>query len=371
MLDRLLEDDGPPITAISGTSAGALNAAVLATGHARGGHPGARDALAAFWHDVSRAGSVFSPYPGNASGGSANPFKLQNLPGYQWVSSFFRSFSPYEFNPLNLNPLRDVVAKHVEVSTLQGCGIALFITATRVETGQARVFTGRDLSIDALMASACLPFLFQAVEIDGEPYWDGRLHRQPGPVPADLRQPRVRRAAGQDQPAAPHRHATAQRGHHRPAERNQLQRRTDRRDAGDPLRVAPAARSAGSTPARYKDLRLHMVADEAGLAAFNASSKYNTDRAFLEQLFGLGREAAARWWAAHAQGRRRALLARHRKDLPRPIRPAAAQHAFALNAAQAPAPGQAFSSGSAAGSSRSTSACRARGRASPSRCRRS
>ncbi|MFY7942193.1 MAG: patatin-like phospholipase family protein, partial [Burkholderiaceae bacterium] len=183
VLDRLLEDESLNIGAISGTSAGAMNAAVLATGHAHGGREGARLALRNFWRDISQAGAIFSPLPGSTTTTANNPFSLENSLGYQWASSFFRSFSPYEFNPLNLNPLRDVVQKHVLPQALVSCDIALFITATSVRTGQARVFTAKDLSVDAVLASACLPFLFQAVEIDGEPYWDGGYTGNPAIFP--------------------------------------------------------------------------------------------------------------------------------------------------------------------------------------------
>jgi len=301
VLDRLLEADGPPITAISGTSAGALNAAVLATGHARGGREGARSALAEFWHDVSRAGSVFSPFPGNPnSNGSSSPFQLHNLPGYQWVSSFFRSFSPYEFNPLNLNPLRDVLARHVDTAALRSCAIALFVTATRVETGQARVFTAADLSIDALLASACLPFIFQAVEIDGEPYWDGGYSGNPALFPLIYDSRALDLLLVKINPL--HRAGTPRRSEEIIDRLSEINFNAGLIGEMRAIHFVSRLLREGQLDAgRYKDLRLHMVADDAGLGAFNASSKFNTDLAFLEQLHALGRKAASAWWKAHAK----------------------------------------------------------------------
>ncbi len=300
VLDRLLEDDTLQFSAISGTSAGALNAAVLATGHARGGRECARQALHDFWQDISRSGAIFSPLTAATTSSNQNPFSLENSPGYQWANSFFRSFSPYEFNPLNLNPLRDVVVKHVRHEALVSCEIELFITATSVRTGQARVFTSNDLSVDALLASACLPFIFQAVEIDGEPFWDGGYTGNPAifPLIYDSRaldvllvriNPLVREGT--------------------PTRTMDIMDRVSEISFNASLIaemraiefVSRLLREQRLDPGRYKDLRLHMVADDHALTPLTASSKFNTDWAFLQQLFEHGRSAAQRWLQAHRQ----------------------------------------------------------------------
>lgn len=195
VLDRLLDDDGLDFGGVSGTSAGALNGAVLLTGYVRGyqiggeaaARPAAQKALREFWRDVSRHGPLFSPLSIQANGLFKTEFNFDQFPAYQWLNVFMRSFSPYEFNPLNLNPLEDVLKRHVDPAALHDgcaqCGIPLFVTATSVHTGQARVFTAEGLSLQALMASACLPFVFQAVEIDGEPYWDGGYSANPAVFP--------------------------------------------------------------------------------------------------------------------------------------------------------------------------------------------
>ncbi|HSV70120.1 MAG TPA: patatin-like phospholipase family protein [Methylibium sp.] len=299
-LDRLLEDDGIDIGAISGTSAGALNAAVLATGHRQGGREGARAALAAFWRDVSSSGQTFSPFSLSQAGAAGAGYNFDKQPAYQWLNSFFRTFSPYEFNPLNLNPLRDIARRHVDEAALRSCSIPLFITATSVHTGQARVFTGDELSIDALLASACLPFLFQAVEIDGEPYWDGGYTGNPAIYPLiyhsevlDILLVKINPLRREGTPT-------------RSVEiMDRLSEVTFNASLVAELRaiafVSRLVREGRLDPGRYKDLRLHMIADDEGLAPFNASSKLNTDAAFLDGLFQLGRRAADGWLAAHRE----------------------------------------------------------------------
>ncbi len=289
-LDRLLEDETLDFAAVSGTSAGALNGAVLATGFARGGRAGARRALADFWHDVSHSASPFAPPVGWVD--------LQRLPGFEWMSSFWRSFSPYDFNPHNINPLRSLLARHVDLALLRTSTLRLFVTATSVHTGQARVFSGDALSLDALLASACLPHLFQAVEIDGEPFWDGGYTGNPALFPLiydtetlDLLlikiNPLVRRAT-------PRRQIDIL---------DRLSEVTFNASLVGEMRaiafVSRLVREGRLDPGRYKDLRLHMIADEEGLAPFGAASKLDASRVLLERLFALGRGAAERWLAAH------------------------------------------------------------------------
>lgn len=174
VLDRLFNETDIEINAISGTSAGAMNAAVAMSAYLKKGPKAAQAALEAFWRDVAELGAVASPFLPNMVQDVWQGFNFDTNPAYNAMDMLSRMFSPYQLNPLNLNPLRDVLEKHVHIETLhEAARNKLFITATNVETGQARVFTCKDISVDALLASACLPFLFQAVEIDGAPYWDG------------------------------------------------------------------------------------------------------------------------------------------------------------------------------------------------------
>ena len=298
VLDRLLEEEDLRFSGISGTSAGALNAAVLATGFQRGRREGAREALAAFWHDVSRSGSVFSPFSVGQAQQLHDSLRLDRLPGYQWVSAFFRSFSPYEFNPLRLNPLRDVVRRHVDEDALRRCELKLFITATSVTTGQARVFTRDDVTHDALLASACLPHLFHAVEIDGEPYWDGGYTGNPAIFPLIYDTDALDILLVRINPLL--REGTPKRSEEILDRLSEITFNASLMGEMRAIAFVSRLRREGKLDAgRYKDLRLHMVADDERLAPLGPNTKFNTDLAFLERLREMGREAAAHWLAQH------------------------------------------------------------------------
>ncbi|WP_088284817.1 patatin-like phospholipase family protein [Ideonella sp. A 288] len=294
VLDALLEDERIVLSGVSGTSAGALNAAVMATGMARNGRAGARAALDAFWGDVSSANACFGLDPFEA----ANQSGLESHPAFEWFGALMRSVSPYQFNPLGINPLRDVLRRHVDETAMRTGPLSLFVNATSVTTGQARLFNGDDLSIDALLASACLPQLFQAVTIDGVPYWDGGYSGNPALWPLiyhtdalDLLLVRI----------------------------NPLSRAGVPTSAMDILdRVNEITFNAGLVgemraigfvtrllreqrldAGRYKSLRMHMVGDDSLLSEYGAASKMNTDGRFLRQLRALGRQAMQTWLQAH------------------------------------------------------------------------
>lgn len=310
VLDRLLDDDGLDFAGLSGTSAGALNGAVLLSGYVKGFEHGdeakarkhAQKALHDFWRDVSQHGPLFSPLTIQSNGLIKNQFNFDQFPAYQWLNLFMRSFSPYEFNPLNLNPLKDVLRRHVDVDALhtgcQHCGVPLFVTATSVHTGQARVFTAEELSLDALMASACLPFVFQAVEIDGEPYWDGGYTGNPALYPliyntdlSDIMLVRLTPLRRDDNPT-------------RSIDIiDRLSEITFNASLIGEMRaiafVKKLLKDEKLDEGRYKNIHMHMVADDQGMLAFNASSKFNTDWAFLQELHHLGHRAAHEWLAAH------------------------------------------------------------------------
>lgn len=179
VLDRLLEDPRIEIEGISGASAGAMNAVVLSHGYVEGGREGARQALRAFWERVAdKAALHFLPeqLPTQASGaGPAQP--MPALKAYLFLTRFF---SPDQLNPFDVNPLRDILHEQIDFERLRQHGrIKLFIAATRVSTGSLRLFRNKQLTLDTVLASACLPSLHRAVEIDGEPYWDGGLSANP------------------------------------------------------------------------------------------------------------------------------------------------------------------------------------------------
>lgn len=182
VLDRLLEEDWLTFDGISGTSAGAMNAAVMASGHAHGGADGAKAALEDFWKLVSD-GAKHSPITRNPLDIMRGQWTLDNSPMYRAAEMMTQVFSPYDLNPSGKNPLSAILAKTVDFECLATAPIRLFITATNVRTGSGRVFRNAEITPDVLMASGCLPTMFQAVEIDGEFYWDGGYSGNPTITP--------------------------------------------------------------------------------------------------------------------------------------------------------------------------------------------
>ena len=175
VIDRLLEHGGVEIEGIVGTSAGAMNAAVTAYGLMKGGNEGARGRLYAFWHSISEAArfSLLQPPPWSKLM-EPNSGSLDMAPGYIFSDFISRMFSPYQTNPLNLNPLRDVLLATVDFEELRKQShVKLFVSASNVMNNRLRIFAGNEVTVDAVLASACLPFMFKAVEIDGEFFWDG------------------------------------------------------------------------------------------------------------------------------------------------------------------------------------------------------
>ena len=177
VLDTLLADASLSFEGLSGSSAGAINAVVLADGWVKGGRDGAREALAEFWAGVGQQmpASMVTQGEGDAIGLSPMSKMLASWAGY---------FSPSQLNPFQLNPLRDLLLRQVDFERLRAARpFKLFIGATHVNTGKLRVFRERELSVDVLLASACLPTIHHAVEIDGETYWDGGYSANPAVFP--------------------------------------------------------------------------------------------------------------------------------------------------------------------------------------------
>jgi NTE family protein len=312
VLDRLLEDEGLAFGAVSGTSAGALNAAVMATGFARGGRPAAREALAAFWGDIAQTSGCFGLQAGfPATGMFGMPgmpglaaYNLDWNPAYLWLNEFLRLFSPYQFNAFGDNPLRRVLERHVVPEALADCGFPVLVTATNVRTGQPRVFDRVDGSIDALLASACLPTLFKAVPIKAregptiEHYWDGGYSGNPALWPLfehgdtlDIVLVRINPLVRPELPDTPAEIAerineigfnTALFGELRAIAF--VQKLIERGDL-----------SAGE----YKNLRVHSIAADRAMGELKPSSKINTDAQFIARLHALGRGTATQWLTAH------------------------------------------------------------------------
>jgi NTE family protein len=177
VLDALLEDGRLDFEALSGTSAGAMNAVVCAHGMLTGGRDGAREALELFWTSVSSR----VPFDFTA-GGSADQVSLS--PAARMLMHWSRYFSPYQLNPFDLNPLRDIITEQVDFKRLRRKSpIRLFIAATHANSGKLRLFHNKELTPEMLLASACLPTLHHTVDIGGEPYWDGGYSANPAVFP--------------------------------------------------------------------------------------------------------------------------------------------------------------------------------------------
>ncbi len=192
VLDKILEDGRLDIEGLTATSAGSMNAVVYAYHNLKYGVDGARQGLHDFWQKISQYGEVYSPIrrqPWEAWMNSFLPSDLQhwNMDHsmvYLWFESITRMFSPYQFNPLQINPLKNVLEKMVDFDAIHDCRCTkMFISTTNVRSGRVRVFKNEEITLDVVLASACLPFLFQAVEIDGQHYWDGGYMGNPALYP--------------------------------------------------------------------------------------------------------------------------------------------------------------------------------------------
>ncbi|MGF1526772.1 MAG: patatin-like phospholipase family protein [Candidatus Competibacterales bacterium] len=300
VLDRLLELDCFAIEGVSGTSAGAMNAAALVDGFAKGGSPGARQALDNFWRQVAEAAHG-SPLRNNPMTGwlTGDPWNLDGNPFYRLFDVVSRLFSPYELNPLNHNPLRPVLEASLDLDNLNACRtIKLYVTATRVEDGRPRVFTKGEITVDALLASACIPQLFQAVEIDGENYWDGGFMGNP------VIWPLIYRCQSPDVLLVQINPLCRGKVPRRSIEIiNRVNEITFNSSLIAELRaisfVSKLVAAGQLDGGNYKQMRIHLVEQPQAMAALNASSKLNADWQFLCHLKALGRSAADRWLADH------------------------------------------------------------------------
>lgn len=184
VLDHLLEDGRLRFEGVSGTSAGSMNAVVLAYGLHKGGAKGAQHALEKFWQAVSEAGMRYSPVRTMPWERQIGHWNNDDSLSFQAFKAMTAAFSPYQLNPMNFNPLRDVLTEQVDFDELNNSEhVKLFLSATNVQTGNVRVFNTDEITADAVMASACLPFLYQSVEIEGQTYWDGGYMGNPSLFP--------------------------------------------------------------------------------------------------------------------------------------------------------------------------------------------
>jgi NTE family protein len=303
VLDRLLEDDRLAPDAISATSAGAMNAAVMAWGISQGGREGGRAKLAEFWHEIARRGELWGmPWPrlfDGWMGGGGWPGDLS--PSYLMFQAITHTLSPYQLNPLDLNPLRDVLESVIDFDHLRHCPLAtrLFICATNVRTGKIRVFENHELSADAILASACLPYIFKAVEIDGEAYWDGGFMGNPAIFPL------IYSGASRDvvivhiNPLVQDRLPTTA-----PEIFDRMNEITFNSSLMREMRaIAFVGRLVDEErldPSRYQRMLVHAISDDDEMRRLGAWSKLSPDGNLIRRLCERGRLAAGAWLEAHA-----------------------------------------------------------------------
>ncbi len=296
VLDRLLDEPWVEVEGISGTSAGAMNAAVFAYGMIGGGREGARAALEDFWRRVSRA-ATFSPFQRTPLDRMLGRWSLDFSPMYIAADLMARLVSPYALGGAGTNPLRDILNETIDFERLASGPIKLFVTATNVRTGRGRVFRSPDITADVLLASACLPTMFQAVHIDGEPYWDGGYSGNPTITPlvrecqsSDTFLVQINPIVRTDDPRS------AQEIHNRVNEVSfnatllkELKMIALLRQVADPGR---------GECCQWAQMRIHRIRSDM-LETLGASSKLNAEWEFLTMLRDEGRRAAGEFGAMH------------------------------------------------------------------------
>jgi len=298
VLDRLLQEPWLRIDGISGTSAGAMNAAVLVDGHARGGAAGARRALEAYWRRISEA-AQWSPFRRTPVDVMLGRWTLDHSPLFVAMDVMSRLFSPYDFNPGGRNPLRGILAELIDFERLKQAPIRLFISATNVRTGRVRVFRNAEITPDVLLASACLPTLFQAVEIDGESYWDGGYSGNPTITPL------IRECQSNDTILIPINPVE------RPGTPNSAREILNRVNEVSfnavllkELRMIALLRQVadpGNTEgAAWAQMRIHVVRNDI-MATLGYSSKLNAEWDFVSMLRNEGRRAAEQFLRANGK----------------------------------------------------------------------
>jgi len=304
VLDRLLQEGNLSVEAITGASAGAVNAIVLAHGYLRDGADGARQALKDFWESVSlKAPFSFAP---NEFNGAVNLVPSVDVTmGLTMFASLARILSPYQLNPFDLNPLRDILATQIDFERLQADNrIKLFIAATQVNTGMLKIFRNKQITLDAVLASTCLPALHRAVEIDGEAYWDGGFTSNP-PIFPLLHQCSARDIIVVLLHRNPH--ATV------PVTADEIYSRLTDIGFSSALMtelqgVALAMREAqrgwfvfGRLERRLRRLNVHLIDSREFMSRLSGLSKLNAQASFIQTLHGEGRLQAENWLQQKAQ----------------------------------------------------------------------
>lgn len=308
VLDALLEDGRIDFDSLSATSAGAMNAAALAYGLSTGGVEKAREILEEFWSEISKVGEIFNPVKRTPLelGMAINPFmqqwSLENSPYFKMFESMTHNFSPYDLNPTNFSPLKGVLEKVIDFDAIHACEcVKVFISATDVQSGTPKVFGNEEVTIDVLLASAALPFLFQAVEIDGRHYWDGGYMGNPSLWPLfyhakarDILIIHVNPIIRGEIPKSAY------------DIENRVNEITFNTALMKELRAIDFVKKLVNEDMLkdeykddYTDVLLHAVSADDALGDLSVASKFDTSWGFLTHLRDLGREHGKKWINAH------------------------------------------------------------------------
>lgn len=297
VLDALIEDGRLEFEAVSGTSAGAMNTAIMLQGWAKGGPEGARKELAAFWNELG-AMAVMSPIRRTIFDHMRGNWNLDDSPAALWADLVQRTLAPWMRNPFHYDPLRDLLRKHFDQDAVRACdSIKAFIAATNVQTAKVRIFERNEFSIDVLLASTCLPNIHDAVVLDGVPYWDGGFRGNPPIWPFiyasqsnDVVLVELNPSVRLDVPRSNAEVA------------NRLNEITFEGALQSEMRAIAFVQDlvekgtiTGEFGARLKVILIHSINDEPTLAPLGAVSKFNIEPEFLRYLFKAGRAAAAKW----------------------------------------------------------------------------
>lgn len=302
VLEHLLTDERLEFEGISGTSAGAVNAVMLADGLLRGGRAEAQKRLGDFWRAVSNNGSL--PAMQRAVIERLLSFiPLEGTPMQAWLEMLARYFSPYDFNPLNINPLKDLFERFVDFDALRAASnLQIFISATNVQTGRVRIFSRDKITAEVLMASCCLPLLFRAIELDGIPYWDGGYLANPVIFPFFGTTKTEDVLVVQINPLV--RQAT-------PTSANEIMNRINEITFNSSLlseyraiefvaRLIDQGRlPRGTGRGQYRRVNVHRIVLDRYGTTFDAASKASTDYTLFETLRVNGKRAARRFLDEH------------------------------------------------------------------------
>ncbi|MEO1205889.1 MAG: patatin-like phospholipase family protein [Pseudomonadota bacterium] len=293
VLDRLLECEDLEIEAVTGTSAGAMNAVALADGYADGCRDEARKKLTDFWEQIIKSGRQ-SPFQRTTFDVMTGNWDMSQSPVFMWWQAMSQVLSPYDTNPFDINPLLQAICEFMDFDRVQRSRVKTFIAATNVETGRAKIFRRDELTARHVMASACLPQMFKAVEIDGVPYWDGGFLGNPPLWPlfdeADHPDLIIVQINPMKREGVPRSAADIADRLNEITFNASLVR--ELRAVDFVTRLISAGRLEGTG---YRDFHLHMIEDEEFLESLGASSKFNVSRTFFEMLFKKGRAAAEQW----------------------------------------------------------------------------